>query len=574
MYKYQTPVLFLCSLAAGGFLFFFSPRRLPPAPGRGPSESYAALALAEGVPDQEAAGVLGSILGRPVVSESSQWVFLNSFEGMEQVPLEDYQGRLEAFDPRRDGYAEKLQRFFVRNGKRWFFIPLDREVLSPLRFPDPQERFKRRINAALDTLPPVLAASGPSPDGREAFFLQMESRGRPAGFWFILFAAAWSAALIFPAGYRRQASRRRPGFRLRLFYGSPAGVPAGRRRLLILTPVMLPLSLWGAPGFAFLTLFLFLGAFLADPLREEWVRLLKRKNPAGIRPQTGPYRFRFLHCLFLILPAAFILGFGGLSPLWGFLNFLALALIYFCSLGIEVCRNFPPPPRGGAASGAAEGGGRYSPCRFAPLPILPRRRSGLAPPAGAESHKSNRAFGAGGWGERGGAAGLVLPFALASCLAALFGSPGRDLHPPRRLPPDWISPVTEEDYRAHALFQAGFALRPLQRPEHGDPQFPAAGYFRYTLGEDGLVEGSLPVPEETAGWEIPPFPLAELSSFLALWESQGASGTGGPEIFLQRPPLGELVSPLLALLLVFPPLAGRGRGWKGSRPYDDKRIAA
>ena len=89
MSKFCAPVLFLCSLTLGGVLFFFSLRCLPASCG-GRLEGYAALALGENVPDREAAAALEAALGRPVVSESSQWVFLNNFEGLERVPLGDY----------------------------------------------------------------------------------------------------------------------------------------------------------------------------------------------------------------------------------------------------------------------------------------------------------------------------------------------------------------------------------------------------------------------------------------------------------------------------------------------------
>lgn len=554
MNKWRAPVLFLCSLTIGGILFFFSLRRASQAPVRGPSESYAVLALEEGIPDREAAEALERALGRPVVSESSQWVFLNSFEGLERIPLEDYEGRLEAFDPRRDGYAEKLKDFFVRNGKRWFFIPLDQGLRGLPLFSDPAARFKRQVNAALDTGLPSFTAPG-SP-GSEAFFLRLESRGPPAGLGIILFISAWTAAVIFPAGYRRPEPRQSPD------PGEPRprrfrGIPAERRRLLLLAPAMLPLSLWGAPGFAFLALFLFLAVLLSDPLKEGWVYFWRKKTS----PRRRPGSFRFLYYLSPALPAAFILWFGGISPLWGSLNFLALALLYFCALGIETRRNFSLPPRGGAL---------YGPCRFAPLPILPRRRSGLGVfPSESRPLKPEQ----GSRGLKKDGVSLVLPFALASCLAALFGAPGKDLRPQGRLPPDWVPLVTEDDYRAHALFQADFTRRPLQHPEAGDPRFPGPGYFRYTLGEDGLVERTLPLPEETEDWEIPPFPLAELSGFLTAWESREPAGTVRAGVS-PRGPAGDLLSPLLALLLVFFPLAGGGRGRKKLSPYYDKRIAA
>jgi hypothetical protein len=546
MSRFSLPALFLCSLAAGGALFFFSLRRLP-ASGGGGLEGYAALGLEEGVPDREAAAALEAALGRPVVSESSQWVFLNNFEGLERVPLEEYQARLEPLDPRRDGYAEKLMNFFVREGRRWFFIPLDGGLFGPLPVLNPGERLKKRIAAALDGVSASSAAAS------APFSLLMKPR--PPGFRTVLFALAWAAAFLFSPASRGE-SPRGGGFRRArgLFRGFPGGE---RRRLLFLGPLMLPLGLWGAPGFAFLALFLFLSSLLADPLKERWIRLLRR---AGGR-RAGPRRSRFLSGLFLVPLAALIPWIGGMPPLWISLNFLGLSLIYCCSLGLEIRRKFPPA-RGGAGG---KGAFPYGSCRFVPLPILPSRRAGaFFPPAGGVRPAGGMGALPGRAGPSPkGPAGLVLPFAAASFLAVfLGGGPGPS---PSAA---WPSLVREEDYRAHALFQAGFAFRPLGSQGLEEP---AAGYFRYTLGEDGLAAGALPVSLEIP--EIPPFPLADLSGCLAAW------GSGEPAAFRgisRRPalPLGDLLFPLLAFLLVLPALAGGGRGWKRAPAYYDKRMAA
>ena len=58
------------------------------------------------------------------ISESSAWVLLDNFGSLEQVPLDKYNSRVLSFDPRNDGYAEKLREFFVRDGKRYIYVPL------------------------------------------------------------------------------------------------------------------------------------------------------------------------------------------------------------------------------------------------------------------------------------------------------------------------------------------------------------------------------------------------------------------------------------------------------------------
>jgi hypothetical protein len=67
------------------------------------------------------------------VSESTQWVFLDDFGTLERVPLDKYPDRIEPADPRNDGYAETLKNFFVGEGKRRFFIPLNSFTASPRR---------------------------------------------------------------------------------------------------------------------------------------------------------------------------------------------------------------------------------------------------------------------------------------------------------------------------------------------------------------------------------------------------------------------------------------------------------
>ena len=599
MSKFYAPVLFLCSLTLGGVLFFFSLRCLP-ASGGGRLEGYAALALGENVPDREAAAALEAALGRPVVSESSQWVFLNNFEGLERVPLGDYEGRLEPFDPRRDGYAEKLMNFFVRDGRRWFFIPLDRKLFGSLPPLNPGEQLKKKIAAALDTASPdpsaaSFSSASSSPGG---FSLLMKSGGRSLGFLVLLFVLSCAAALVFPPGNRRFGARQGPGGtgfrRISGFFRRFAGIPPERRRLLLQIPLLFPLCLWGAPGFAFIVLSLFLGALLADPLVECWIRLLGR-GPR-LKRRAGFYRFRFFYALPLVPFLVLIPWVGAMPPLWVSLNFLGFSLFYFCSLGLEIRRKFTCPPVWGGGPEPKRGLGRkpngepgrgpsfYGPCRFVPLPILPFRprvnplpalkgprsgagkaakpglRGGAAEPGGAFP------FGGKIRGRRG--EGLALPFALASCLAAFAGSLGGDgFYPRPSMSPDWPSLVGEEDYRAHVLFQIGFAHRPLQAG--GPVEDP--GYFRYTRGEDGLVTEALPLSRESP--EIPPFPLADLSRFLENSgegaEIRGAGISPRPDM-----PLADLVSPLLVFFLVFPGLAARGRSWKRVPAYYDKRIAA
>lgn len=66
-----------------------------------------------------------NLTGTPV-SITSQWVMLDTFGSLEAVPLETYSSRVFSFDPRNDGYAEKLTNVFLKDGKRLIFVPLNK----------------------------------------------------------------------------------------------------------------------------------------------------------------------------------------------------------------------------------------------------------------------------------------------------------------------------------------------------------------------------------------------------------------------------------------------------------------
>ncbi|MDR2500158.1 MAG: hypothetical protein LBD37_03630 [Treponema sp.] len=114
-------------------------------------------------------------------SESTQWVFLDDFGGLRRVPLDGYAGAVEPFDPRNDGYADALRRFFVRDGKRRFYIPL---AASPAPFQEGPGLLAQELEKRLARmpLPPYSLASllPPCPFPR----------------LFILFALAAAAALL------------------------------------------------------------------------------------------------------------------------------------------------------------------------------------------------------------------------------------------------------------------------------------------------------------------------------------------------------------------------------------------
>jgi hypothetical protein len=107
------------SSALAGFLIFFlfAPSKAGPA--------YAVVSVDASLGDRYIGSLLDSAgLGGGYFSESTQWVEVDDFGTLKKIPLDNYREEIEPFDPRDDGFAGRLRAFFVREGKRFFFIPL------------------------------------------------------------------------------------------------------------------------------------------------------------------------------------------------------------------------------------------------------------------------------------------------------------------------------------------------------------------------------------------------------------------------------------------------------------------
>jgi hypothetical protein len=258
------------SLACGGLLFFLSfgyPGRSNPAPmprrdvsGKGgPEKGFAELILDASYPDRQIQELLTRGGVKTTVGESSQWVFLNDFGELEQVPLDRYWDRVESFDPRNDGYAERLQSFFVFNGERRIFIDLRG---AP---PDLEGRVKTSLGDIRYTL------SIPAP---------RRSPVLPA----LLFIAAAAFALLFGGEILTT---------------------------LAFLPLWAPLAGLGSSGFALAAVLAGLSRILREPALEYFIArrygtICKRlPPPAGIRVLAG-----------LFFAAAVLLAvFGSFPPL-------------------------------------------------------------------------------------------------------------------------------------------------------------------------------------------------------------------------------------------------------------------
>jgi hypothetical protein len=118
--------LFLCTvtaLATAALLFFGSVQGYEKFNG-----GYAVLKVDTLTEEEHLLELLeagkNNLTGVPI-SESTQWVLLDEFGSLQKIPLDKYSQRLLPFDPRNDGYAEKLKKVFESDGKRNIYIPLN-----------------------------------------------------------------------------------------------------------------------------------------------------------------------------------------------------------------------------------------------------------------------------------------------------------------------------------------------------------------------------------------------------------------------------------------------------------------
>jgi hypothetical protein len=88
------------------------------------SRSFAVVECPASVSDRTVVAMLSKNGIENVLSESTQFFFMDMWNGIEQVPLDRLDERLIEGDPRRDSYAQKLRLFFVNDRTRRFFVPL------------------------------------------------------------------------------------------------------------------------------------------------------------------------------------------------------------------------------------------------------------------------------------------------------------------------------------------------------------------------------------------------------------------------------------------------------------------
>jgi len=434
------PVLLSVLLALGIWIYGVLSLRTD---GGAPGVGYAALVCGDSYSDLEIRGRLDGRGLSGLVSESDQWVLLDCFGGVEKIPLVEYPQRLLPFDPRNDGYAEKLRSLFVRDGKRFVYIPLGTNSL---------ERMETEIAQALNGISYSLEYNKPPP--KRDFLLPLTAFSLTACAFFVI-----------------------PALRRRLNAG-----------LLPCLPALSPLALGLAPGFSLVSLLAGFAALLAQPGR-------KAAFSSGL--QSGPL-MRDLPELFTakwFLAAALIACYGFFSFFSGLPVLLAFfVLAAFCCLLPSAIRSGGGAMAGGAMNGGASSGGKIF--RKITVKKMPARSRRFIP-VEIISRRSNENY---------SFFPVMLPFAVMALALAFAGYarqqppslPVMNISPlpftaqPAMAPPPGA--VTEADFQEHFLFQSSFSLRALGKINEGGGRPVIAAYG---LSSSGLLEPQ-PSPQPSA----------------------------------------------------------------------------
>ena len=300
-YRTATAVSLFVSFALGFGVFYMAPRSLPPSGGGG----YAVLSLDAAYDDRYIGELLAQGKGKNYISESTQWVFLDDFGELVRLPLDSYWQRVEPFDPRNDGYARRLESFFVHDGKRFFFIPLSPDFLGASG-----EKLEDDLARCLGDIP---------------FRVEFPGASRPLGLYALLFAGAALGMVLL------------------------SGAPRIGIRLL---PLLAALSSQGPGGFALAAFLTALFGLLLRPLREFFISRRYRNQYIQINKKNGESPF-FWGSLLL-----FLAGYGVLCYLGRFSAVLGLTGVvsFFLILGLSLWAE----SRGGLKMGHV---------RFVPVPI-------------------------------------------------------------------------------------------------------------------------------------------------------------------------------------------------------------
>jgi len=234
--------------------------------------------------------------GGSPVSESSQWVMLDEFDSLKRIPLDQYSTRIFSFDPRYDGYADKVREVFAKDGNRYVYIPLMAGNWN-------SKLLDKKFNELLGDIP---------------FLIDYYGIGRPLALFFIVYGVS-SICLLILCFINRKIHR-------------------SIVNIIPMIPVLSSLGFFGAAGIGSAALLYALFIMLKEPLNEL-------VNPPPLREKTLnlkiiykeiiiPYRFYWLFLPIFIAAFAILVVFSQLKI--GFLLAVSAAsfAVFFFSLKI------------------------------------------------------------------------------------------------------------------------------------------------------------------------------------------------------------------------------------------------
>jgi hypothetical protein len=451
-------------------------------------QGFVALVCDENTDEREIAALLARHHITDFVGESTVRVFINDFEGVSEFSLLEWQERLESFDPRNDGYAEKARALFVGGGKRRIFVPS--AALSGFLGAPPDKK-----------LMSALQNSGAS--------IHIDAVKQPAARNWVIFILA---ALMLGFIAHKIFLINRDAFIFHYVCG--------------FIPSVAVLADRGAAGFALAAL----SFAIFHLVRKPSLRFL-----TGLR-----YEKKRFACAFPLFPSTrrgrriftILLGEMGvelpkialIAALWmlicaaGKIPFAA-AFCFLLFFTISFLAMLRLESRCGKIAG-------HIPYKF--MPILPEKNMRTAFPL------------------------LPVPLIGAAllqiALASLWGAPAQvSSSAPvfQDLPPAWeqLPPINEADYEAHFEFQKNFAQRNLNTGKTDE-------YLRYSLGDDGLIaQGGAVQAGKPGDAPPPPWDLAALCEFLRNGGVDVSSIAAQP---VGASLEGGLLAVLLALCLYIP----------------------
>jgi len=255
---------------------------------------YVVLSVDETIEDETILSLLdgaAEYFGGSPVSESTQWVMLDEFGFLQRIPLDKYSSRLFSFDPRNDGYAEKLRDVFVHGGKRFFYIPLDAGKWN-------SALLDKQFNYLFEDIP---------------FSAEYYGIGKPLYPFFAVYAAA-SLCLLVICYVKRKT---------------------WRRTLLIvpLLPVFSSLAFFSVPGIACAAILLGLFFLFREPLNDFIILLGMKTQKIKLfyNEIIKPYRMNFPLLPLFAAALPVLIFFSHFNLLFLGVVFIAAFLTFFLS---------------------------------------------------------------------------------------------------------------------------------------------------------------------------------------------------------------------------------------------------